>query len=575
MIYRKNSLTALIVTLTLLGCKSDETARSPRPEAAKASPTSNNAGKNAATKRLVVDDPAAKQLVVDDLSFAGPAGHRKEALFSRGETVLCLFTLAGYQQEDKKVELVGALEVHDQQGRLVFRKAGLALAQGAALSEKPGRLRAMAKVALHRATPPGRYTLNLSVHDKLAHRKSQAKGVFEVLGTAYQKAEQLSLRNLTAAADSRLPAGSFFPLRFEVSGFATAPLGETRTGPAMAITTKLSLVAELHDKEGKVIKKERRKLRGGSLPHGQLDLPFETQFALPAGLAAGKYMLSLKINDELGKTSTRGKIPVQVIAKSFGIYNIHLHDAGRLPRESYRLGEKASLRFSVQGFATRKGAAELSVDLAVAGPNGGVYLMRKKAASLSGPKSKPFAVAGRFPMELPLTLPALAPTGRYRIVLRAKDHLNQGMEVVAERVFRITGKAPRPLARFAIDQLQVRRRADLPEIKGDTFRVGRSYSLTVHAGAATKEVAKMTYEADLLGKVQLRRLGKLLHTQEGVFKIKRRFNYRPLRIQLTGRWTIPAMLRPGLYDMELVLENRLEERISQLVRRIEIVRIPK
>lgn len=520
-------------------------------------------------------NPQAKletKLEIRDVSFAGPAGHRKTAEFSRGEALLCLFTVSGYQQKEGNVELFGNLEASDAKGRLVFQKRGLALAQGKAPTEKAGRLRAMAKIDLHRATPPGRYTLKLVVEDRLANTSTPAQGSFRLLGTAFRPAERLALRSLRAAASDHLPAGSYFPLRFEVAGFATAP-SSAPEAPQKSVSSQLSLSAELTDKTGASVKKEHRPLRSGPLPHAQLDLPFETQFALPAALAPGKYLLSLRVDDALANTFARGTVAVTVVAKRFGLFNVHLHDAGRLPRDTFRLGEKAALRFSVQGFATKNGMADLSVDLAVAGPSGGVYLLRKKAASLSGAASAPFAKAGRFPMEVPLTLPALAPTGKYRIVLRAKDRFGSAKEIVAEHAFQITGDAPRPLAQFAIDQLQVRRRADLPEIKGDTFVAGRSYSLTVHAGAATKEVGKLTYEADLSGKIQLRRFGKIAHTQEKLFELKRRFNYRPLRIRLNGQWNIPSMLRPGLYDMELVLENQLEKRVSQLIRRIEIVQV--
>jgi len=43
---------------------------------------------------------------------------------------------------------------------------------------------------------------------------------------------------------------------------------------------------------------------------------------------------------------------------------------------------------------------------------------------------------------------------------------------------------------------------------------------------------------------------------------------------MPAKWDVPPTLRSGLYDLALIALDELDDRVSQLVRRVEIVGLP-
>jgi hypothetical protein len=563
---------ALLVALPVVlpGCT--KPASKPSAASGSATPARPGSGSGSAAAKKTPKPPTKKpvvapgqQLDVGEISFAGPAGHRDDAIFGRGEQVVTLISVKRFIYKDGKGSLRGDVEVRkdDATRQLVLRQRDLKLLEGKAPTKTAGSLRAAAKLSLDPGVPPGAYKVQVTVRDLLSKRRGSAKGRFELHGAKLPTAKALALLSLRNVGDEKLAPGSVLPLSLVVGGIQ--PTGAAGGGYAFDVPLKL----ELLDSTGKVVTTRRRKLRRHGLLFAPASYGFAQGFALPTKAEAGRYRLRATLGD--GKRQSRKELPLQVVARRFAIVSPHLFDAGRLPRETYRFGEQAFLRLAVQGFSVAKERCKLAVDIAVSGP-GGVYFARKNAAQLSGIKSVTWARVGRFPMQLPIQLPKLAPKGAYKVLLRARDLLAK-KEVTRELRFRLEGTSPKPLGSFRVDKLYVRRRADLPRIKGDTFIGGRKYHLEVLAGGGKlKPIKRATYRLRIEGALRLRLpTGAVLAQAKKLFKYDRTLNYQPLRASLTATWRAPSNLPRGLYDLEIQLLDPDRNRVSTLRKRIELV----
>ncbi len=509
------------------------------------------------------------EIKINDISFAGPAGHRPEADFARGEAVVCLFTVSNFTYSERKAHITADVQVRGAGDKLILTLEDQELLKGDAPTLTPGTLRTAATLPLPAAAPAGSYTVILKVKDLLGGRVGVGKGSFTVLGTPPTAADSLTLDAPHLVADVDVPAGSVVPVAFEVRGFKTQAAKGLHQ-------IKLTVAASLVDASGKVVlQRPQEKLAGLTLPFKPLALPLEYQLPLPRGLSNGTYRLQLDVKDEVGGTNAAAKLKLAVVPEVLSVVNLHVHDNSGLDRPSFLLGEQIFIRLSVFGLKEIKGEYKAAVDLAVASPHGDIYLAKKDAGKIEGEASKAAVRAGRFPAQIPLTLPTLAPTGKYRVVIRARDLL-AGKEVTREKAIRLMGTAPKPMGSFKVDQLEVRLRPDLPPIKGDTFGAGRTYHLALRVGGVKlKEDPKRIYSAALEGSLRLRDLeGKVVHERKEIFKLRRRMTYRPLRLVLPAEWDLPSDLPSGLYDLEVSLLNTLDDMVSQLTRRVEIVGQP-
>jgi len=506
-------------------------------------------------------------LHVEEVSFAGPAGHRPDGKFSRGETVTCLFTVAGFTYKEGRADIVADVKVRGPEGELELHQPDLVLLRGAAPTQKPGSIRSAATLTLTPAATPGKHRVELTVRDVLGHRAGTGSESFTLLGKPPAKSANLTLAGLHEAADTRLPPGSALPVAFEVRGFVTAK--GKREGHRRI---DLEITTGVEDQAGQRLSSRTETLLKTELLFSPPAYPLEHVTLLPGNLAPGSYRLALAVRDRIGKGTTEGLFRFQVVPSTFGIVNLHLHDAAGLPRRTFLLGEQAYIRLSVHGLKVNaRGEVGVAVDLAVAGPDGGVYLARKEAAALAGEGSKAAAAAGRYPVELPLVLPTICPAGKYRLVMRARDRLAR-RETVRELPFRIEGSAPKPMGSFKIERLEVQDRPDLPPSKGDTFVAGRTYRLTLRLGGPKlQEPRRMTFLARIKGDLRLKDMtGRVVHEKKGLFEFERTLTYRPLRILMPAKWEAPQ-LRSGLYDLEVVALDELDDRVSQMVRRVEVV----
>ena len=542
------TIAILIGALLVAGCPKREEPR-PRPDLG---------GADSA--------PPGPPLTVNAISFAGPAGHRPDGRFGRGETVTCLFTVSGFTYRKKRAHIVADVDVRGPGGALELHQPGLVLLDGEAPTAKPGTIRSAATLNITPAAPPGEHKVELAVRDLLGRRAGSGTGSFTLVGQASPPAAGLTLRGLQAAADEKVPPGAALPLAFSVAGFKTsAARGGLRQ-------IDLGVEATVEDAAGQRLERRSETLVKTELPFVPDSFPVEQINLLPRGLSPGPYRLALEVKDRVGGGRARALFRFQVVPPRFGVVNLHLHDASRLPRSTFLLGEQVYVRFAVVGLqASKEGELNAAVDLAVAGP-GGVYLARKGAAVVSGPASRAAARAGRFPVQVPLVLPALCPTGKYRVVIRARDRLAR-RETVREHAFQIEGDAPKPLSDFRVDRLEVQDRPDLPPSKGDTFRAGKSYQLSLLVGGAKLlEPRKMTFRYAIRADLRLKDLrGNVVVNREGLFREARTLTYRPLRIQIPARWDLPSDLAPGLYDLEIVATDEQDDRVSQMVRRVEVV----
>jgi hypothetical protein len=503
-------------------------------------------------------------LRVEELSFAGPAGHRAGARFSRGETVTCLFTVTDFTYSKGRAHIVADVKVRGPDGELELHQPSLELLRGDAPTRTPGMIRSAATLNLSPAITPGRHTVELTVRDLLGRRSGTGRGEFTMEGTPAPPSKRFSLVDLRGAADLEVPPGAALPIALTVAGFAARKKGAS-------VQLDLGITAHVEDASGQRLASHDATLVKTKLPFTPRRYPGEYVALVPAGASPGRHRVALTVEDRVGKARSTGLLRFKVVPRRFAIHNLHVHDAAALPRSEFLHGEQVYVRLSVHGLTSKAGLASAAVDLAIGGPDGGVYFGRKGAAEVSGDASKPVVAAGRYPVELPLVLPALCPPGKYRVVIRARDRLAR-KEIVRDHTIQIKGPAPKPMSRFKVDKLVVQDRPDLPPSKGDTYVAGRSYNLTLHLGGAKlKELRKMTFRARIKGDLRLRRGGATRHESKGLFSFDRGLTYRPLRILVPAKWQVPADLPGGLYDLEVVALDELDDRVSQMVRRVEIV----
>lgn len=553
---RDRLLPALAAALLLAGCPDDNDERG----AGKAAP-----GRDRGAARRDADRPPAPPLKITDVSFAGPAGHRDDRNFARGEKVLCLFTVSNFTYDEGKARIHTDIEVTGPRDRVLLREKDLALVDGEAPSARPGTLRTAARLELSPAVPAGRLTVKLTVRDLLGRRTGTGTGEFTMLGQNRAPSRVPKLEGLRPAADDRVPPGAVVPVTFHATGFRARPVGGGRKLIHLAARTRLLDAGGTprHTQQDTLVKRE--------LTFAPDAYPVEHAVALPRELAPGTYRAVIEVRDEVAGKSATGELPIEVVPRTFGIANPHVHDASGRSRRTFLLGEQTYVRLSVHGLKPLAGKVSAAVDLAVAGPLGGVYIARKDAATVAGKPSRAVASAGRFPVQLPLVLPNLAPRGTYRLVLRARDRL-ANKTTTREHKIKIKGQAPPPIGSFRVDKLEVRYRPDLPLLKGDTFVSGRTYQLYLRVGGMKlEEPKKMSFRVKLKADLRIKDLrGRVVHRKKGLFRFERTMTYRPLRVVMPARWTAPA-LPGGLYDLEILALDEHDDRVSQFMRRVEII----
>jgi hypothetical protein len=509
---------------------------------------------------------AVRRLTVGELSFAGPAGLRADATFMPGEVVTCFLSVAGFIHQEGRVELRADLKVTGPEGQVILDQPDLPLLSGKTSTPRPGTVRSAAELRLSRAAPPGRLALSVKVRDLLGGGSGGGRAELTLLGTPAEREDHLQLGNLRWGAGAQTPPGGVLPAVFVVRGLATRKLAASGHQLDLQVRSRIS------DGGGRTVAERAETLFAGQLSFAPDAFPFEEAVSVPANAAPGAYQVSIEVKDRLSGTRASDHLPLTVVPAKLGLWAIHLRDASGLTRDTYLLGEQTFVRFAVFGMSRQGGRLDLAVDLAIAGPDNGIYLAQPRAAVASGPSSEGFAKAGRFAAQLPLTLPVLAPPGRYRLVLRARDQQAR-KETIAEQSFVLLGSAPPALADLTITALDVRERPELAPGKGDTFVLGRDYTLELLLGGLQpRAVRKLSWAVAVEGSLQLRNLaGAVVHERKKIFSAKRELGYKPLRLPVRATWRVPE-LPPGLYDLEVSVLEPGTDRASQLRRRVELIR---
>lgn len=277
-------------------------------------------------------------------------------------------------------------------------------------------------------------------------------------------------------------------------------------------------------------------------------------------------------SDRSHKRSTQSQ-PTESESTALRIHPIVFFDTANQPRETFGFGEAIVIQATFTGFAlTSTHKADLTVDLAIAGPDGGVYLAKKNAAHLIEPiHSNTKSPTTYFLIETPLRLPEIAPSGTYRFVIKAFDRI-ASKESVVEKTFAIVGNAPKTLKNLTVEELLIYAPNQQKPDTSHTFTRGERYTLIAYIGGARyRSEKKHHYQTDIVGSLKLRSLtNATVDNIKEAFRLKQEFTYQPLRLLLNSTWTVPRSAKPGLYDLEITLLNRVDDRVSSLRRRIEL-----
>lgn len=554
----------LVVVLVLAGCPEKKQASSSAESDEKSKPSKPQPANR--TPAAPASQPTGKKaLRVDKIAFAGAAGLREDATFRRGEKVIALLRVTHFTYREGRADIRADVTAVGPGERRVVAERDLVLLEGKAPSRRAGQLRGAVTLEIPAAAPPGDYRMTLTVRDRLGERWGRGAKTFHLVGPTPPRSNELAIVGLHSAGDEKLLPGSVVPLELDAAGVRT----RTVDGGHRA---ELDIASRLLDSKGKELARHGQKLLRRTLLFEPDSYPLEYGLALPNDLGPGTYRAVLTLRDRVSDSRASDSLSLEVVPPKFSVANAHIHGAAHLARDTFRFGEQIFVRFAVRDFAMRHGAAALEVDLAIGGP-GGVYLSRKSAAKLTGKRSRAFSADRRFPVQVPLTLPALAPAGRYHLVIRARDRLAK-RDVTRDLPLTLEGKAPKPLRDLRIDQLQVRSRPELPPLAGDTFIAGRSYHLAVRVGGVKPaEPSKLTFVIKLRGGLRLLTpRGTVVDKHEKLLSLERTLHYRPLRLVMTARWKVPAKLPAGLYDLTIDVLDPRTDRVSHLRRRVEIRR---
>lgn len=221
-----------------------------------------------------------------------------------------------------------------------------------------------------------------------------------------------------------LPGDSvFFSCR--VSGFA-------RHGdepPKMYVSYRV----EARDPEGiLIVPGETGKVVADLAPEDKEWRPkIRATLALPPLASSGKYVVNVRVKDELGKTEAEAAVPLllrgqpvesssTLVVRNFRFLRSE-EDKNPLQVPAYRPGDSLWARFDITGYKLgERNRYDVEYGLKVLRPTGETTYEVAKAAN---DKNETFYPQRHTPGNLSLTIPKNMKTGRYTLVLTVRDNL--------------------------------------------------------------------------------------------------------------------------------------------------------
>jgi hypothetical protein len=558
--------------------------------------------------------PSARKQKAGRLRLGGAelrvAGGGVRKAFSRGERVMCWFNAAGFAAPKGKLQLVSHLFLEREDGTVIMHKGPNTVIDAPI---PPGRsrrtIRGAVRLDLSHAAATGPHRLRIRLVEAATQRRGELAVRFDIRGKRYAPAHKLVFNHLRMPPDEDLRAGGPVFVDLNLAGFSFADTKPKAAPGRPRWKVDLDFEAAIKTDDGRVVDRQKGSLVESILPFKPTFLPLEPILMLPADIARGAYVLDLKICDRIGKQCNRATPRFKVLPAGFGVYGLRIHGGGGVPKKRFYRGERLVARFYVWG---QQKPAAVEGDVALEGPRGGVYLVRKRAfrfgrktgAGKDGgeneddrkntdgdrkarpkPDTEPKSQAENRETQMrryaiPMRIPEFAPRGRFKLHLRVRDK-TANRQASRKIAFAVEGKKIPPLPSFQLTQLELKKA--LPKGKRGVGRYsakqrriinllheGQEIEIRAVVGGIKLRFRRNTYKVDLTMNVYLRdRRGKLIKAWKDVTQFTQRLSFPPLRLRLETEWRVPDGVR-GIHLLQVEVVNRDTQQVSMRQRKVRI-----
>lgn len=514
----------------------------------------------------------AGDLKLSHVKLIGPAGDQRRR-FSRGETVMCRFAVRGFEAPGGKLHLVSDLFLERPDGTTVMHKGpDVVVNQEIPKGRSRRAVRAAVKLELSRAAAAGSHRLRVRLTEVSTKRSGELEAAFEVRGRSYGRTDKLSFNSLKMPPAEDLRPGGAVRAHINVSGFSFKDLkpnaGSGRPRWKVVLEAKMSLreASDGPDEKKQAVHTETEMLANTVLPFRPTFLPLEASFTLPEGIDEGDYRFHIQVCDKVAERCISARPKVRVMPAGFGAYALVVQGAGGVRKKRYYRGERLVVSFEVWGYEK---PANVVGDIALQGPRGGVYLLKKKAFSFKGEPNRGVGPSRRY--AIPMTIPEFVPRGEFTVHIRLRD-LAGKQEASRKITFEVEGKKIPPLPSLQITELELRA-ADRRR-KRITAKLYQGQDIEVSAvcgGMKLRPRPGHTYAVDLRLNLYLREPdGELIVERKNVAQLSRNLAFPPLRLRLAGSWRVPGDVK-GLKLLQVEVVNRVTDRVSMRQRRVMIL----
>lgn len=506
----------------------------------------------------------ASPLKVSAVRLFGKGGERSPRLFARGEMLEIRALVSGLAARHRRVRLQASMLLVGPDQRIFDRRQDFAAVdQEVPPGMSTDRIEVSIRLGLSPASPPGDYRISLRLVDTFTERGVTEEVDIKVLAPSPSPTPGLSIGHLRPPPDLDLRAGLPLGLDFELAGLTARPAKAGQSGEAW--TVKAVGEAELVDASGHTQLRVKRTLVDQTYPFPPALVPLHWPIELPSSLGPGSYLLRFVVKDAHGGERGSAEHRFRLLPGGLGIYSVRVSGAGSVPRASFLRGELMQVELVLAGW---RSPADLELDLALVGPDGGFYLVRKGVHRVRKVSARP----AHRPIRIPILVPELAPQGSWTLKLRLRSS-TQRQEASRDVPFSVEGPPIDPLPSLRILETTLRHPPGGPPVSHTRLRAGQTYQVDLLVGGMKLRNEEGYYHrAELRCALRLRNaVGTLLASQEKACEVNRRFSFAPRRLRLSAEWTLPPGA-VGARSLEVEVLDLLSNRVSVSQRPVSVAR---
>ncbi|MCD6497431.1 MAG: hypothetical protein J7M25_03900 [Deltaproteobacteria bacterium] len=510
--------------------------------------------------------------------LSSPASPRENGRFYRGENLICTFWLSAFTAPGRHIHLQSLLRLVGPKGRVLLEKGPATLVdQAIPAGRSMHRVQMRLTVALSNVEPAGKHRLWITIIEPATKRYGRLPVDFVVEGTNRPVQTRFTMERVRFSTPADLRPGGMMHISGILLGLRSQDERPTAKPGHPRWRIRLDAIVQVADRASHRTTLHRLKVVDDLLAFAPTFFPLELDVPMPTGQPPARYDVKIQIRDLIGKQVLHLAHSVEVAPAGFGIYGLRVTGPGGVCLARFHRRQRIVARFELWGFGR---PADVTGDVAIEGPKGGVYVLHKNAvrfheaptiqakagAQLQGKQSQPKVSQ----WSIPMVVPEFAPTGTYRIRLRFLDHRTHRQ---AERTmpFMIAGKPLAPLPHLQLTKLLVG-----PETKGavqliTVLRQGDDVPVAaVFGGMHIDSRPPLDYSMNARMNISVRALdGKLLAQNRDVATLAQTFHFIPRRLRLRATWRVPDTIS-GLVLLQVEVADQLSNRVSMRQRKILI-----